>query len=179
MGLADRYLPYYTVEERNNWQGDWELIEGIPYALASPSFEHQKIVSNLIQVLKNRLDDCNLSNCEALPDIDYFVSEDTVVRPDVMIVCGNIKDKITITPKIIFEVVSPSSIKMDEHIKYELYEREGVQYYCLIYPIENRKHIKIFQLNNSKYKKIFETINETFEFIINDCKFPVDFSKIL
>ena len=29
-------LPRYTVEDYEKWKGDWELIDGIPYALASP-----------------------------------------------------------------------------------------------------------------------------------------------
>lgn len=36
--IAEKYLPRYTVEDYNRWEGDWELIEGIPYASApSPS----------------------------------------------------------------------------------------------------------------------------------------------
>ncbi len=178
MGLADRYLPYYTVEERNKWQGDWELIEGVPYALASPSVEHQRIVRNLIVELDKEIKKCGIK-CEVIPNIDYYISEDTVVRPDVIVICGNIREKITTTPQIIFEVVSPSSVKMDEHIKYELYEREGVGYYCLVYPFEDRKHVKIYHLENNSYNKVFETIEETFEFNLNGCKLRVDFSKIL
>ena len=111
--------------------------------------------------------------------VDYYISEDTVVRPDVVVVCGNLREKITTTPKIIFEVVSLSSVKMDEHIKFELYEKEGVEYYCLVYSIEDREHVKIYHLENSKYIKVFETIDETFEFSIKGCKLPVNFSKIL
>ena len=179
MGLADRYLPYYTVEERNKWQGDWELIEGVPYALASPSVEHQRIIKNLIVELDKGIKNCETQNCEVIPDIDYYVSEDTVVRPDVVVICGNPGEKVTTTPKIIFEVVSPSSVKMDEHLKYELYEREGVEYYCLVYPTEDRKHVKIFQLENGRYKKVFGTVNEIFEFTVNDCKLTVNFSRVL
>ncbi len=179
MGLADRYLPYYTVEERDKWQGDWELIEGIPYALASPSLEHQKVVKNLLVEIDLALKNCKESGCEVIPDVDYYVSEDTVVRPDVVVICGEVKDKITIPPKIIFEIVSPSSVKMDEHIKFELYEREGVEYYCLVYPFKDRKHIKIFHLEDGKYKKVFETVNQNFSFKLNNCQLSVDFSKIM
>ena len=175
MSLAEKYLPYYTVEERNKWKGEWELIEGIPYALASPSVEHQRIVSRLLHQLTNELEGCK--ECEALPDLDYFVSEDTVVRPDVLVVCGKVENKLTIPPKIIFEVVSPSSVKMDEHIKFELFEKEGVEYYVLVYP-EERKHVKIFKIENRKYVKTFETINDFFSFDLNSCSIPINFSKI-
>ena len=178
MGLADRYLPYYTVADRNTWQGDWELIEGIPYALALSSLEHQRIVKNLIVEIDKHLEKYGLKGCEVIPDIDYYISEDTVARPDV-VVSGNIKEKLTTILKIVFEVVSPSSIKMDERIKFELYEREGVEYYCLVYPIEDRKHVKIYHLENNKYIKVFETIDRTFEFSLDDYKLPLNFSKVM
>jgi Uma2 family endonuclease len=174
MGLADRFLPYYTVEERNNWQGDWELIEGIPYALASPSVERQRILAKLIVEINKSLENCN---CEVLPDTDYYISEDTVVRPDILVICKEVKEKIIITPEIIFEIVSPSSVKMDEHLKFELYEREKVKYYVLVYP-SKRKHIKIFKLVGNQYQKVFETIEEKFNFELNNCLITLDFSKI-
>ncbi len=177
MGLADRYLPYYTVEERNKWVGDWELVEGIPYALASPSVEHQKVVSNLVFFLKSEFDKCELE-CLVLPDIDYYVSEDTVVRPDVSVVCEDIKDKLTVPPKIIFEVVSPSSVKIDEHLKFELYQREGVEYYVLVYPYKDRRHIKVFHLEEHSYKKVFETVNGVYSFKLKECNIELNFSKI-
>ncbi len=176
MSLADRYLPYYTVEDREKWKGDWELIEGVPFALASPSIEHQRVISRLLQQLQNSFEKCK--ECEALPDLDYFISEDTVVRPDVIVLCKKVKEKLTIPPDIIFEIVSPSSVKMDEHIKFELYEREGIKFYVLIYPFKDRKHVKVFQLLDSKYKKVIETINDTFEFSLEKCRFVLDFSKI-
>ena len=39
--LTKKLLPRYTVKDYERWDGDWELIEGVPYALASPSFRHQ------------------------------------------------------------------------------------------------------------------------------------------
>jgi len=38
MSLALKYPPNYTVKDYNKWEGKWELIDGVPYALASPSF---------------------------------------------------------------------------------------------------------------------------------------------
>jgi Uma2 family endonuclease len=136
--------------------------------------EHQRVVAKLIVEISKGLNNCN---CEVLPNIDYYVSEDTAVKPDVLVICKEIKDKITIPPEIIFEVVSPSSVKMDEHLKFELYEREKVKYYVLVYPSE-RKHIKIFGLIENKYQKVFETINENFSFKLENCLIDLDFSKL-
>ncbi len=175
MSLAEKYPPYYTVNEWEKWQGDWELIEGVPYALAFPSIEHQRIIAKLIVEINRSLENCK---CDILPDIDYFISEDTVVRPDISVVCKKISGKLTIPPDIIFEVISPSSVKMDEHVKFELYQREKVNYYVLVYPYKNRKHIKIFKLENNSYRKVFETVDEIYSFGLDDCNLSVNFSKI-
>ncbi len=34
MLIADRYRPHYTYNDYCQWEGKWELIEGIPYALS-------------------------------------------------------------------------------------------------------------------------------------------------
>ncbi len=39
MGLVKKYPVHYTVKDCEQWKGDWELIEGIPYVLASPTAE--------------------------------------------------------------------------------------------------------------------------------------------
>jgi len=178
MRLSEKYLPYYTVKDWKNWDGDWELIEGIPYPLVSPSIEHQRVVAKLLVAINQELEKCKNNRCEVLPDIDYYISEDTVVRLDVLVVCEDITEKLTVPPTIIFEVISPSSIKMDEHIKFELYQQEGVKYYVLIYPFKDRKHIKVFELKDYSYKKVFETVKENFLFHLRDCDLKIDFSKI-
>ena len=53
--LKDKHLPRYTVKNYERWQGNWELIEGIPYALASPSFKHQRLVLILAMLLELQL----------------------------------------------------------------------------------------------------------------------------
>ena len=177
MVLKEKYLPYYTVKDWKNWGEDWELIDGIPYVLASSSIEHQRVVARL--VFNQELEKCKNSKCEVLPDIDYYISEDTVVRPDVLVVCNEIEEKLTVLPSKIFEVISLSSIKMDEHIKFELYQQERVKYHILIYPFKDRKHIKVYELKGYSYKKVFETVKESFLFHLRNCDLKVDFSKIL
>lgn len=33
--LKEEYLPYYTIMDYISWDGKWELISGITYAMAS------------------------------------------------------------------------------------------------------------------------------------------------
>jgi hypothetical protein len=44
-----RLLPHYTYDDWLNWEGQWELIEGIPYAMSPmPVPNHQRIAANLL-----------------------------------------------------------------------------------------------------------------------------------
>lgn len=133
------YQEFYTTDDYSRWEGEWELIEGMPYAMSpSPSVTHQTVSINLATSLKNSLNNkSNVKQCDdclVLMETDWQISNDTVVRPDVMAVCQTIGEKVLVTPDLIVEVVSSSSTKRDELMKFELYQKEGVSYYILAYP---------------------------------------------
>jgi len=157
MLLKERHLPHYTVRDYERWEGDWELVEGIPYALASPSLTHQRIVvilSMLLQLQLEEKEECK--DCVVTIDTDYIVSEDTVFRPDIAVVCGNKDEKITKTPNLIIEVVSLASRKMDEEIKPLYYAKEGVEYYLLVYPQERKMVLKTLKGNGEYLSSLLE-----------------------
>jgi Uma2 family endonuclease len=80
-------------------------------------------------------------------------------------------------PEIIFEIVSPSTGRRDETIKFELYQKEGVGYYVLVYP--DGQVAKVYRFNEiGKYVKVGDFDNETIEFETKKCRFDFDFSKI-
>ena len=133
------YQEFYTADDYSLWEGEWELIGGMPYAMSpSPSVTHQSLCTNLATSLKNSLDtQTNIKQCGdciVLMGTDWQISNDTAVRPDVMIVCQALQEKVLVTPSLIIEVVSKSSTKRDEVMKFELYQQEGVLYYILVYP---------------------------------------------
>ena len=48
MSTAPRYVPHYTVSEYARWEGDWELIDGVPIAMSpSPFGPHERVGSEL------------------------------------------------------------------------------------------------------------------------------------
>jgi Uma2 family endonuclease len=165
------YEEYYTVDDYNQWEGDWELIYGMPYAMApSPMFDHQYLSGKIFRILDEQLDACPRSFPAV--EIDWQVSDDIVVRPDVLVVCKR-EQRITSTPEIIFEVVSGSSVKRDEQTKFTLYEKEGVKYYALVYP--EHKRVKIYQHIDFKYRKIGDFSNEgAFKLHIRECDVQFD-----
>ena len=174
--LSRQDLPHYTYKEYARWEGRWELIAGIPYAMTpSPSFRHQRVSQLIARLLEDALEKCQ--QCTAVLPVDWIIEEDTIVQPDNMVICYQPEGKfLTKAPSIIFEILSPSTSQKDRHAKYAIYEREGVSYYCIVDP-EN-KVAKVFRLQNGRYVKQLDATDESFEFGIQDCLLNFDFSRI-
>ncbi|MCY7362039.1 MAG: Uma2 family endonuclease [Ignavibacteria bacterium] len=174
------YLPQYTYEDYENWEGKWELINGIPYAMSpAPGFQHQKISGKIHIQLDKLLKNCK--NCQALIPMDWRIpssKDNTVLQPDNFILCGIPGEKfITKTPVLIFEILSPSTAYKDRHLKYEVYETNGVKYYIIV-DIEN-KSADVFELKNNKYVKTIEAKNDIVNFILeDDCSVKFNFKEI-
>ncbi len=91
-----------------------------------PTKIHQNIASELFFHLKQELQE-NCDRCEVLYEVDWKISEDTLLRPDIVFTCDDSGDKyLTKAPKIIIEVLSPSTAKKDETVKFSIYEDEKV-----------------------------------------------------
>lgn len=151
--LTIQDYPHYTYKDYEKWEGDWELIRGIPYAMSpAPVWQHQDFGALFIQKLKNSLDSEAVCNCKVLYESDWIVSEDTVVRPDVMVVCEEIKGNFVVNPpSLILEILSPSTILKDRNIKFNLYKAYGVRYYLIA--DTGKKQVEIFQLKDNSYQE--------------------------
>ena len=177
--MALAYQEYYTVEDYQHWEGDWELIEGMPYAMApSPNVTHQTVSVNLVSQIKSNTnnEDSQCSDCHVLMETDWQISNDTLVRPDVMILCQELGEKVLVTPELIIEVVSSSSTKRDEVMKFELYQREGVLYYILAYP--EKRLAKIYHNKETGFKKLTDCSSKEIKFQLGECCFAINFNSI-
>lgn len=176
MSLALRFPPKYTVADYERWEGDWELIEGMPYAMTpSPNLYHQRISGRLYAAFSSETNNC--PNCETIYEIDWKVSEDTVIRPDLMIICDATDEEFqTTTPKLVIEILSPATAIKDRNLKFELLQREKVKYYLIVDP--NTKLIEIYQIQQGAYKKLIELDKGDFEFDLDSCKIYVNFDKL-
>ena len=173
--LAEVYTEHYTVKEYEQWEGDWELIYGSPYAMSpSPMVTHQSVNMQIVVQLSELLNNC--LNCQALFEIDWEINSDTVVRPDTLVICYEPDEKLTKKPELIFEIASPSTVRKDETLKYELYQQEGVKYYVLVYPEKNIA--KVYKLKEGRYIKVNDFSDEKHLFDLDGCSVDFDFSKI-
>ena len=131
----------YTYGEYLTWPDDvrYELIDGIAYMMTpSPTLDHQDTAGEIYHQLRQHLEgkpcypyiapiDVRLPKHDE-PDQDI----DTVVRPDVIVVCDvNKLDHRGVrgVPDFVVEVLSPSSAYHDHKRKRKVYERAGVKEY--------------------------------------------------
>ena len=176
MGLPD-YVEHYRVSDWEQWEGDWELIEGVPYAMApSPVFGHQRIGALLLRQLDEALEEC--PRCQVVYEVDIQFAEDTVVRPDLVVVCGpqDPDDRLRRAPALIVEILSPQSARRDEHLKRTLYEQEGVAWYLLIYPKTHQA--KLWHLVEGRYLKEGDYGTEPLSFDLQGCPVRIDLARL-
>ena len=166
----------YTYDDYKQWEGDWELIEGVPFAMSpAPVRKHQSLASELIYNLREQLDGCE--SCEVLGEVDYKISDETVLRPDVVLTCGETHELyLTKAPEIIVEIISKSTAKRDEVYKFDIYEKEKVKYYIIVYPDD--LYAKVYKLDGKTYDKQGDFSLESYHFEETQCGVSLDFEKV-
>lgn len=163
MALARRDHDYHTYADYLTWPEDvrYELIDGIAYLMApAPTLEHQDVAGEIYRQLANALRD---KSCRAfIAPVDVRLpkageadeSIDTVVQPDVLVVCDESKlDRRGVrgAPDLVVEVLSPATASHDHLIKRRVYERAGVREYWLVHPLD--RIITIYRLTDGEYGK--------------------------
>jgi Uma2 family endonuclease len=108
-----------------------------------------------------------------LNELDWKINDETVVRPDLMIICGlPLTDYLEFPPVLIVEIISPSSVKRDRLIKFEIYKEQGVKYYILADYI--KETIEVFELIDNIYKQVEK---KNFQ-VDKNCVVDFDFGEI-
>ena len=139
----------FTFADSLTWDEDEriEIINGEAFMMAAPSRIHQEICFEIGRQLGNYLEG---KQCRIYPapfgvrlfeqDGDSPENVDTVVEPDISVVCDRSKlDQYGCkgAPDLIVEVLSPSTQRHDQLVKLNLYQQAGVREYWIVDP-ENR-----------------------------------------
>lgn len=178
MSTAPRYIPHYTRADYEQWEGDWELWQGIPVAMTpSPFGRHQAIAAKLVSLLVAAVESAKC-NAVVMYEIDWIISDNTVVCPDIVIVCGDTPEgHVTEAPALIVEILSPSTALRDRNQKRDLYQDHGVKYYLIVDP--NDVTIEAYHRNDLGEFQPLEP-ERGYEFTLcDDCRIHLDFSSIL
>ncbi len=116
-----------------------ELIDGQFYNMAPPSRIHQEISYQISRFLGNYIES-NGGKCRVYPApfaVNLDADDKDWVEPDISVICD--PNKLTDrgcsgAPDLIFEIVSPSSRRMDYNIKNALYAQSGIREYWIVDP---------------------------------------------
>lgn len=136
----------YTYEDYLNWEADdrIELIDGEPIMMSPPTRLHQEVSGSIFAQLHNFLEGKRCKVFHAPFGVrlfeeaeDYPEDVDTVVEPDISVVCDlNKLDQMGCrgAPDMVIEILSPSTQRHDRLVKLNLYQRAGVREYWIVDP---------------------------------------------
>lgn len=162
MGLARRDDRHYTYADYARWPEDvrYELIDGVAYAMSGPDLAHQEIVGEVFRQLANALQGQRCRAFVAPFDVrlpragETDDQTETVVQPDVLVVCDPAKiDRRGVrgAPDLVVEVLSPATASHDQVRKRRVYEKAGVREFWLIHPTD--RIVTVYHLNDGAYGK--------------------------
>lgn len=149
MFIAEKYRPHYTYDDYCQWDGKWELIEGMPYALSpAPVPAHQRVSMMLGFTFETALQKNCKKNKTYIP-LAWKITGDTIVQPDVLIAGDKIEKSFLDFPAVLgVEVLSPATAAKDRGLKMEIYQSQQVKYYLMAGP--QFKKMKVYELLNNK-----------------------------
>ena len=158
MSLAKRDTAYHTYAEYLSWPADlrYELIDGAAYLMSpAPLRIHQEVVGEIFFQARAALEGKPCRAYVAPFDVRLPKSGepdeqiDTVVQPDVLVVCDESKlDERGMrgAPDWIVEVLSQATAVHDQTIKLSAYERAGVREVWLVHPTD--RSVSVYRLKD-------------------------------
>lgn len=158
-----------------------ELIDGVIYDMAAPTFDHQKIAGEIYRQIANYIMDNN-EECEvgmAPIDVQLDCDNKTMVQPDVLILCNNekiLKGRVFGAPDFVLEVISPSTKRKDYFKKLEKYENAGVREYWILDPY--KKQLLVFFFEGDIYAQMHD-LTQPVPIHIYEGKLEISFNHIL
>lgn len=150
---------YYTYQDYITWklQERVELFLGKVFKMSpAPNVKHQRISRNVMfqMELFFRKNDCQIFHAPfdvRLPISKNKEKSDTVVQPDIVVICDGSKldeQGCNGAPDIVLEILSPGNTRKEVKDKFDLYEASLVPEYWIVDP--ERQSIVIYSLNNSQ-----------------------------
>jgi Uma2 family endonuclease len=156
-------LPDYKAWELKEGER-YELIYGEAFAMSAPGTRHQLILGGLFYQFYNFLKG---KPCKVFPapfDVRLFYkedeSDDTVVQPDITVVCDEQKigsEGCRGAPDLAVEILSPSNTAMEMERKLKLYRQAGIQEYWVVNPENNG--LSVYHFKDSPF--LFNTYQST------------------
>ena len=164
MGLQRKDQQHHTYADYLSWPNDvhYELIDGDGYLMAplAPTISHQTVAGEIYFQLRLALNDKPCVPLIAPVDVRLPKANeaddaiDTVVQPDVMVVCDSAKISergVRGAPDWVVEVLSSGTASHDQINRRRTYERAGIAEYWLVHPTD--RVLAVYRLEDDLYGK--------------------------
>jgi Uma2 family endonuclease len=149
---------HFTYADYLEWEGPerYQLINGEAFMMSSPTVEHQAISMELSWRFRTFLEGKPCRVFAAPLDVRPFPEadreDDTVVQPDLLVVCDSAKlsrGSVDGPPDLVIEIVSPSNGQKELFLKFQVYLDAGVREYWVIEP--EGKKVQVHVLENGHF----------------------------
>jgi len=132
----------------------YEIIKGVLYVANAPSIEHQFTVMKISGQLDFFVSQHQLGMVLTAPVEVHLSSTTRPVQPDVLFIRTENQPSLGAqildgVPDLTVEVISPSSIRIDRHVKFDAYERAGVPEYWIVDP--KARLVEVYTLARGEY----------------------------
>lgn len=181
MSLPAKKDERYTYADILAWDEDKraEIINGEVFMVSAPSPRHQEISIRIERQLDNFLEGKRCKFYHSPMDVRLFEKDgddpedvDTVVQPDILVVCdqSKIDDRgCKGAPDLIIEILSPSTQRHDRLVKLDLYQRAGVLEYWIVSPEEETVQVLLRDADSLKIHEIYGKKDIAKVHVLNGC----------
>lgn len=178
----------YTYADLLDWDTSvrYELYDGQPVALASPSDIHQEVSGELFRQLANHLLSKRCKVYSAPFDVRLFEEQgdspeavDTVVQPDLLVVCDPKKvDRRGVhgAPDLVVEILSESTRRNDRWTKFRMYQQAGVREYWIVDPAAQVVSVHVLEEGSYPSPAVYKRDSVLPAAVLEDCQ--IDLSLV-
>jgi Uma2 family endonuclease len=170
------YEAYTAIPDDGN---RYEVIDGVLYLMASPTFTHQSIVLTIATYCRLYVQQQKLGRVVIAP-FDVTLDVKTTVQPDIMVILNSNRKIITEAramgaPDLVVEVASPSTAGYDRKRKRVAYAKAGVKELWIVRPKKQAVELFVLEQNELISKGVFKGQSSLPTQIIAD--FPVQVAQ--
>ena len=159
---------FYTYADYLEWDEDVraEIINGTVYMMSPPLTVHQRISMRLSNRISQFLEGKTCEVFAAPFGVRLFPledkSDDTVVEPDLVVVCdpSKIDERgCNGAPDLVIEIISPSNFRKERIVKFNAYLKAKVREYWIVYPEDEAIEVHLLDEERERYTTLTYGIN--------------------
>ena len=150
----------------------YELADGVVTMMTGGSLDHVTIAMNIARTLRQAL---RAAGCRAFVNDVKVIAAGSVRYPDVAITCSPVsgRDDVVPEPVVIFEVISPSTERVDRgRKKFDYLGTPSIRHYAIVDQDERR--IDLYTRTDDSWKNEIVSDNGLLKLSVIGVEIPLD-----